>query len=116
MKTLFIKPLSNDRINDLSELVALYKDDTGVINVGYPGLAPYKPVQANMFGFNDSYEKALFIAREEFKDMEIELPVYMIDVTDENTVMDSIKVNEVGYELDTYLAGDPVVLKALGIK
>ena len=40
----------------------------------------------------------------------------MIEVTDENKVMDSVKLNEVGYELDTHLAGDPVVLKALGIK
>ena len=51
-----------------------------------------------------------------FRDIEIDLPVYMIEVTDENKVMDSVKLNEVGYELDTHLAGDPVVLKTLGIK
>ena len=116
MKTLYIKPFRNEKINDLSELVALYKDNSGVINVGYPCLAPYRSDHGNMMGFNDSREKDLFIARDEFRDIEIDLPVYMIEVTDENKVMDSVKLNEVGYELDTHLAGDPVVLKALGIK
>ena len=32
----------------------------------------------NMMGFNDSREKDLFIARDEFRDIEIDLPVYMI--------------------------------------
>ena len=61
MKTLYMKPLSMDRLMDLSELVALYKNTTNdIINIGYPGIAPYKPKQANMFGFNESTDKALF--------------------------------------------------------
>lgn len=112
MKTLYIKPLGNDRLENLSELIALYKNvNNDVINVGYPGLAPYKPAMANMYGFNASYEKAMFIARDEFKDYESEETIYEIQVTEESTVFDSKNITGVGSSLETYLAGEPVVLK-----
>lgn len=113
MKTLYMKPLSMDRLMDLSELVALYKNTTNdIINIGYPGIAPYKPKQGNMFGFNESTDKALFIARDSFKDSEIEEPVYEVVIDeDSNVVIDSKNISGYGYELETFLAGDPVVIK-----
>lgn len=114
MKTLYIKPLKNDRLTDLSELIALYKNtNNDIINVGYPGIAPFKPILGNMYGFNDSYEKGMFIARDSLKDSDLEEPIYEIQVTDENTVFDSKKISDYGVELDTYLAGEVSLLKAL---
>lgn len=113
MKTLYIKPLSNDRLMDLSELIALYKNtNNDIINVGYPGIAPYKPMIGNMYGFNDSYEKGMFIARESLKDSDLEEPIYEIQVTDENTVFEFKNISGYGVELDTYLAGEVSLVKA----
>jgi hypothetical protein len=117
MKTLYLKPLGNDKLLGLSELVALYKNNyDDVINVGYPGEAPYKPQKANMAGFNSSVEKAMFIARDEFKDTLTEEVVYEIQVTEDNKVFDSKNITGYGVELDSYLAGDLSVLKRLGLK
>ena len=64
MKTLYLKPLGNDKLLSLSELVALYKNTyNDVINVGYPGEAPYKPQSANMAGFNSAFEKRKYLHR-----------------------------------------------------
>ena len=67
IETKIVKPVYDnvDIVNTLSnafDLIALYGDfEVGKRNVGYPAVAAYVPVFANMWGYNEAKDKQLYL-------------------------------------------------------
>ena len=67
IETKIVKPVYDnvDIVNKLSnafDLIALYGDfEVGKRNVGYPAVAAYVPVFANMWGYNEAKDKQLYL-------------------------------------------------------
>lgn len=67
IETKIVKPVYDnvDIVNKLSnafDLIALYGDfELGKRNVGYPAVAAYVPVFANMWGYNEAKDKQLYL-------------------------------------------------------
>ena len=67
IETKIVKPVYDnvDIVNTLSnafDLIALYGDfELGKRNVGYPAVAAYVPVFANMWGYNEAKDKQLYL-------------------------------------------------------
>lgn len=97
MKTYKIVPILDEEFaGSLAQgSIALYKtDSTGVINVGRPDLQAYVPMAANMYGFNDAVDKGYYMVLKE-DEIVYDRAVYYITVSDEYTVVTTIKLNSV---------------------
>lgn len=98
----YLIPVSEEelRMYSMANLVALYKtESTGVINVGKPYLASYYPALANMYGYKCASEKGYFFSSDELVEVS-DKPVYLVEITSEQTILDVQKVNLVdGHDL-----------------
>ena len=75
---------------ELSQILVMYFDDPDKINIGRPSLEPYMPAMANMYGFYDAKNRAVFMMLSgNFAPIAESLayhPVYEVTVSDEMTV------------------------------
>lgn len=102
---LTLVPLSDEEVRQygLQDVVALYMDqDSGVVNVGRPSLAPYYPIIANMFGFKKAIEKGYYLKIKEKTEL-ANKQIYSIIISPEQTVTEVSRVNSL---LDSEIADD----------
>jgi hypothetical protein len=77
-------------------VLALFTDSTGKINVGYPGIAAYKPILGNMWGYKEAVEdniKGLYIiVPEDYKDLNEQ--IYSIEIDEDRNIVTSMELVE----------------------
>ncbi len=94
IETKIVKPVYDnvDIVNKLSnafDLIALYGDfEVGKRNVGYPAVAAYVPVFANMWGYNEAKDKQLYlnINPDEFENLD-DTEVYKIVINKHRNIV-----------------------------
>ena len=75
---------------NLQNVIALYGDSEELLNVGYPYKAAYRPLQANMWGYQKSKIKELYV----IIDSEYTNPeemIYVIEIDDSRNIVVSKK-------------------------
>ncbi len=94
IETKIVKPVYDnvDIVNTLSnayDLIALYGDfELGKRNVGYPAVAAYVPVFANMWGYEEAKDKQLYlnINSDEFENLD-DTEVYKIVINKHRNIV-----------------------------
>lgn len=90
---LTLVPLSEEEVRQygLQDVVALYMNNNSeIINVGRPSLAPYYPIIANMFGFNRAIEKGYYLVLKENIELQ-DKPIYSI-IVNRNQTIDAVSI------------------------
>ena len=83
---------------DPQKVIALYGDyNNGLINVGYPAIAAYKPILGNMWGYKEANDKGLFIIVDEANIVSSD--IYEIDIDESRHVL--TKFNKVDLNTNT---------------
>ena len=78
---------------NLQNVIAIYGKIGEKLNVGYPYIAAYRPLQANMWGYQQADIKDLYIIVEEnYKDYINE--VYTVTIDEERNIVLSMKTRE----------------------
>ncbi len=92
-------PLNKDELSNVSlyNVRALYQDNrSGIINVGRPSIAAYKPIIGNMFGYSSSNNKGYYLMLDEEVILS-DKPIYQVKISKDATVTSVKKINDVEY-------------------